>query len=52
MLMELLCSYEHFKSGAFIIQGVRTAVTHRRDRRRDIKGWHTEETRKCLFTLE
>jgi hypothetical protein len=37
--MELLCSYEHFKSGAFISHpGVRAAVAHRRDTAQVVKG--------------
>jgi hypothetical protein len=32
VFMELLCSYEHFKSDAFIFySGVSVVVTHRRD---------------------
>jgi hypothetical protein len=57
VLMELLCSYEHFKSGAFIShpEGEGNSGTQKRQAARCNKGgqgWHTEKTKKCLFTLK
>lgn len=56
MLMELLCSYELFKSDAFIshLEGEGSSDTQKRQtaqRNKGDQGWHTEKTSKYLFTL-
>jgi hypothetical protein len=47
VFMELLCSYEHFKSGAFIShpEGEGSSGTQRQTARRNKGGqeWHTLE---------
>jgi hypothetical protein len=50
--MELFYSYEHFKSGAFISYSeVMTAVTHRRDRQRDVTRVVKGSTQKKLENI-